>query len=246
MTRPRPWKSGGAGAPGEALELLRHARPTRAMSREDKARSAARLQVLVSASTATGLWLWVKGIAWGAGLGVATVAVVQGAVVLRAQMSSTVPSLPPSSSQALVRDARVVPAAPASVPPGPVEPGSESAGLPSKNAASRNYGGAPVQASGVASTAPTPEDSLAREARLLESARMKLQSDPSAALAKLREHATEFPQGKLAMERSLLSVDALRRSGRLPEARAAARSLLERSRGSLYENRIRKLLSTLE
>src|SRR5262249_51941612 len=49
-------------------------------------------------------------------------------------------------------------------------------------------------------SAPIAEDSLAREATLLEQARAALANSPSQALATLEQHASMFPRGKLAPE----------------------------------------------
>jgi hypothetical protein len=83
---------------------------------------------------------------------------------------------------------------------------------------------------------------LEQEAALLESARAKLRADPASALTTLESHASEFPAGILAMEREVLTVDALRRLGREVEARQRARALLAQSHGSPYERRIEAIL----
>lgn len=100
--------------------------------------------------------------------------------------------------------------------------------------------GAPTGGGGVAPAAP--EDSLIREMRLVESARAVVRSSPDVALARLREHATEFPRGQLAVEREVLAVEALVRAGRMAEARARGESLLARRPGSGAERRVRVLL----
>ena len=105
----------------------------------------------------------------------------------------------------------------------------------------------------VAPVLPTPSapassqsaDTLAEEVALLERANDALRSNPSLALEHLREHATVFPRGKLQMERELLRVEALKRSGRTSEAQEAARTLLSSSHGSLYEGRITRMLESL-
>jgi hypothetical protein len=87
-----------------------------------------------------------------------------------------------------------------------------------------------------------PGNPLDREAALLESARADLSTDPARALATLGVHASEFPSGVLATEREVLTIDALRRLGRVAEARERARALLARSHGSPYERRIQGIL----
>jgi hypothetical protein len=59
-------------------------------------------------------------------------------------------------------------------------------------------------------------------------------------------HAVRFPAGKLGMEREMVAIDALRRLGRAGEARARAEAMLGRAQGSLYEERVRKLLEQMK
>jgi hypothetical protein len=92
--------------------------------------------------------------------------------------------------------------------------------------------------------APSP-DPLAEEAALLERARASLGGSPAEALALTGEHASRFPAGKLGMEREIVAIDALRRLGRRDEARARGEALRARVQGSLYEDRVRKLLEGL-
>ena len=86
------------------------------------------------------------------------------------------------------------------------------------------------------------EHDLAREARLLESARVLLSTDAVSALVLLGRHEKEFPNGGLEIERQLLTVDALVRLGRKSEAEARARTLRGRAPGNLYEQRLERLL----
>jgi hypothetical protein len=94
-------------------------------------------------------------------------------------------------------------------------------------------------------TASTDNDGLAREVALLEKARGALDRDPSSTLAMLDVHAAEFPNGTLSMERELLAVDALRRLGRVADAKARGEALLGRARGSIYERRVKGMLDGL-
>jgi hypothetical protein len=103
----------------------------------------------------------------------------------------------------------------------------------------------PVPERPAASTTPAARDTLAEEAQLIEQARQALGSDPSRALALLDKHRTEYAAGKLTMERELLSVDALRRAGRIAEARARADSLLRLPHKGIYESRLRQLRASL-
>jgi hypothetical protein len=47
------------------------------------------------------------------------------------------------------------------------------------------------------------------------------------------------------MEREMVAIDALRRLGRTGDARARAEAMLSRARGSLYEERVRKLVEQM-
>jgi hypothetical protein len=86
------------------------------------------------------------------------------------------------------------------------------------------------------------EHDLSREARALESARELLARSPAQALSLLSRHEREFPDGTLAVERELLTVDALLRLGRRSEAEARGRALRGRAPSSLYERRLEKML----
>jgi hypothetical protein len=91
-------------------------------------------------------------------------------------------------------------------------------------------------------SAPTTEHLLVRETRLLERARAELAGRPERCLALLSEHAREFPHGALTLEREFLTVASLVRLGRRPEAEARAEALRARSPGSLYGERLERLL----
>jgi hypothetical protein len=54
-----------------------------------------------------------------------------------------------------------------------------------------------------------------------------------------------FSSGVLAPERELLAIEALRRLGRIDLARSRGEELLAGASGSLYEERVRKILATL-
>jgi hypothetical protein len=106
--------------------------------------------------------------------------------------------------------------------------------------------GAPTLAEAVAPAAqeaPQPVDPLAREAAMLEQSRAMLGSNPGGALEELDRYTERFPAGRLTIESGLLAVEALKRLGRIEEARARGAALLEQARGSLYEARIRTLMS---
>ncbi len=89
----------------------------------------------------------------------------------------------------------------------------------------------------------TPADTLVREAALLREAQGQLGSSPSAALELTRQHAAEFPRGKLAAERELVAIDALLRLGRRVEAEARGVRLLRADPNGFYAPRVRGLLA---
>jgi hypothetical protein len=83
---------------------------------------------------------------------------------------------------------------------------------------------------------------MAEEAALLERARVALGGNAADALAVTEAHAAQFPNGKLAMERELLAIEALRRLGRTAEARARGEALAARDRRGLYRERLQRIL----
>jgi len=87
-------------------------------------------------------------------------------------------------------------------------------------------------------TRATPD--LEGEARLLEQADADLRrGDPSAALARLAEHAAKYPDGALREEREGVRVMALCRAGRVAEGKAAAERFFARAPRSTLAARIR-------
>jgi hypothetical protein len=81
---------------------------------------------------------------------------------------------------------------------------------------------------------------------LIEKARGSLDANPAVALAGIDEHARRFPRGQLAPEREYLRVRALRRLGRVDEAKARARAYLVTFPSSPHTAAVRKILSELE
>ncbi len=95
-----------------------------------------------------------------------------------------------------------------------------------------------------AAPAPTvaADDRLSAEVLLLSQARALVNDDPDGALALLNRHARQFPGGALAMEREVLVIEALARSGRTSDARARARELLAASPGAIYAARLQRIV----
>jgi hypothetical protein len=194
---------------------------------------------MLALPAAAGLLLWLKGVAVAAGIGVLGVAAVKGIPVL---LSNT-DAAPPVTAAA-------PPTTPAPTRPKPAL-APTSAPLPSATAAPTATASVAVIAPPIAASPPTEPapstatDSLAREAAMLDKARAQLGSDPGAALQTLDAQALAFPSGHMGLERELLSVEALRRLHRVSEARARGESLLQRARGTIYEDRVRAILDAL-
>lgn len=89
-----------------------------------------------------------------------------------------------------------------------------------------------------------PNPALAAEVQLLAHARQLTHSEPARALALLQRHAREFPTGSLSLEREVLVIESLHRSGERDRAAERARHLLSRAPGALYAARLRALLGT--
>ncbi|MBN9163333.1 MAG: hypothetical protein BGO98_41695 [Myxococcales bacterium 68-20] len=97
-------------------------------------------------------------------------------------------------------------------------------------------------------TTPTPRaptDRLARELALLDHARAVLGTAPEAALRDVDRHARDFSDGQLVAEREVIAVDALKRLGRMSEARARGKAFSERAPGTSAARRIDTLLDGL-
>lgn len=217
----------------EARELLGYGRAPKRLDPEAFRRSKRRLLAAAAAPAAAGTFLWVQHAALGALLGLAVT--VTATVVPRAFAPERAPS-----ARVTETAASPVPAAPlaASAPAPAVEPLNPTPSPPRAESAP-----API----IERNEPAPVESsaerLAREAKLLERARALLESSPGQALAVLTDHERTFPDGSLGPEREVLAVDALVRLGRLGEAERRGRALTARFPGSLYEERLKRILS---
>lgn len=254
MSGPKRWLHDDT-SPHEVRELLQRAAGagrSRPLPADSKARSAARLDRMLALPAAAGVLLWLKGTAIAAiAAGVTVVGVVTVTEMLK-------PSAGPSGSAPVVSATRtpghappvrqLTPFAPElpSAPVGSPPPASD----PTTSAAPIAPIAAPKATAVVGPHAPEPtasseDDSIAREAAMLDRARGLLTSDPGAALAAVDALAAAFPSGHMGLERELLAVEALRRLQRVPEARARGEALLQRARGSIYEERVRTILGSL-
>jgi hypothetical protein len=83
---------------------------------------------------------------------------------------------------------------------------------------------------------------MSTEVGVLLEARRQIDVDPGAALETLERHAGAFPTGSLAMERDVLIVEALSRSGRRREAVRRAWDILARAPNAFYAARLKQLI----
>jgi hypothetical protein len=84
------------------------------------------------------------------------------------------------------------------------------------------------------------------EPQLIERARRALGSDPRRALQLAQEHQRRFPSGALSVEREVIVLDALARSGQSAEALRRARAFEARYPKSIHTPRVRALRTKLE
>jgi len=239
MNEPRRLRDDGS-ASGEIRELVRGARRSRSMSPGERSRSAARLAPVLALPVAGSAWLSAKGIA------LAAVVCTAGAVGARALIVPRYEAPPPTEqAPPLEKPASQATSAPEATA---VAPEPQPTAAPRVAMTARPRIDAPPVRTESANEAPPAaqlEDSLAREAALLEQARAALAANPSEALLRLEQHAATFPGGKLGLERELLTIDALRRVGRYREARTRGEALLARSSGGLYGERVRRILDSM-
>jgi hypothetical protein len=97
----------------------------------------------------------------------------------------------------------------------------------------------------LAAPSARPASTLPEELELVERARRHLASSPETALQELAQHRARHPLGALAAERDVLELEALRRTGRVEDARIRAKDLLEREPNGLFAERVRAFLRSL-
>lgn len=229
MSDPKRWLESDE-ASGEVLELLRVGKPPSSLDAVARARSVRRVTALGAVPLAAAASVSWPQIALGAGIGmIGTLATMSALQLLLGQEPPTARIPAASSAKPIAIASRAVPLRDA--PLAPVAASSTPPPRPSP------------QPSSASSEAPPFQDQLAQEIALLESARRKLSSSPSAALSALRDHELRFPAGQLRIEREFLIVDALVRLGRRPEAEARARALAQQAPQSLYGERLQRILN---
>jgi hypothetical protein len=104
----------------------------------------------------------------------------------------------------------------------------------------------------VAAPLPSVERRLLKDApatwdepQLIERARKALSTDPRRALALTQEHQRRFPAGALGVERDVIALEALARSGQTAEARRRALVFEAKYPKSIHLPRVRALLARL-
>ncbi|MBI5532844.1 MAG: hypothetical protein HY898_09030 [Deltaproteobacteria bacterium] len=233
MNEPTRWRQSG---PEEVRELLRHAAAPRAMTAAERDRMARRVARIAAIPAGLGVLFWVKGMALGAVIG--AISLTAAVSLQRGWIGGPSPSEHVAPRQASTR----APLASAPLPAATQESPATAADPAPAPAPSPLAVGTPSSASVEADAAPDARvDTLAEEAALLEEARAAVSSNPARALELSQQHASRYPKGQMGMERELVAIEALNGLGRVAEARARAGALLARSRGSLYEDRIRNL-----
>lgn len=221
MSEPRRWLQ-DRDAPPELQDLVRGVQRPAPLTPLKRGQIAARLGEAYAPAAAT-LPFWLK-----ASMAVGVVLASAAALVIfdasrpapapapASRAAATVPGVPPANPPPPAGDPAAAPQLPAELPrPAPELPGPVA--VPAR---------------------PTPADTLAREAALLEQARRAASRDPALALTLLQRHRTQFPRGELTPERLYLSWDVLRRMGNEKAAARQAAALLDRYPKSTYAARL--------
>jgi hypothetical protein len=239
-------------------ELLQTGGASKRLPGDVMKRSERRLNRLMVVPAAAGVLFWIKGVAIASLCVVSTVAVMHQMTKAKTTAfaeqranppearTAKLPELgtPNASLRASTPPADIVAQSAPSMSPAPPLPPRALGTLARSPAKADMPAVASTLAEAVAPEAPEapPIDSLAREAAMLEQSRAMLDSNPRGALDELGRYAARFPEGRLTIESGLLAVEALKRLGRIEEARVRGAALLEQARGSLYEERIRALI----
>jgi hypothetical protein len=159
------------------------------------------------------------------------------AAVARARPRRPPPSAPP---------ARITEFPPQSSKASNLPPGTPAKAAPDAGGGSAVSSLSLLQADPTAApgTLPPPrlDPAMSAEAALLWEARNVVDSDPAHALVLLHRHAVRFPKPLLGMEREVLVIEALDRSGRRAEAVERAEQLLAASPGAFYRRRLERLI----
>lgn len=267
MNEPRRWLDEGSDVSPEIRRLVRAGRAPRPMTRGELARSIEAIEriearAMIPMRSPLGARSGVLAIAFA--LLLLSALAAAGIPALLGYLADSAPALEPTNSERERR--RASPKTPAPPPPteGPKQPesGAKVAGTPSAltlnppmvrerpPAQPSQLAAAPLEdaarSEGTTSAARTEEERFEEEVRLLDQARAVRASDPASALALLGAHALRFPKGRLGLDRELLTIDALKSAGRAAEARARAITLLEQAKGKPNEEKLRRLVESLQ
>jgi hypothetical protein len=102
----------------------------------------------------------------------------------------------------------------------------------------------PVDAPALAAQAPAVEAApVLDEVALLAAARRALRSNPTHALALVREHAERFPSSAFAEERAVLRIEGLVATGAVETARSERTRFAQRWPQSVHQRHLDELLS---
>jgi hypothetical protein len=183
-----------------------------------------------------GLSAWVAWVVGGAalGAGLSAIATYSGAILDGPAPGALASSAPAVRARTRAVEATPLPATSIATPT-PSSPRRPAAQPPSL----RSF--APEQDQSTAADSQ-PTQSGETELSLLRRAQQALATDPNQALALGSLHAERFPNGLLAQERDVITIDALFRLGRRDEANARARAFLLRYPGSAHAWRVNELL----
>ena len=260
MSEPRRWKD-SADAPVGMRELLASARPSRSIDDATFRRGAKRIaSVSLAPTTILLASFWTKLAAAGA-IGLATAGTVAAVIASSNEVAPMTPQAiaspvvappPPREIPAPTPSTSTPEQEPAPAPAPAIGP-APAARPPAKML--QTAAPAPEPPSIVSSIVTVPEEpeqlsrpksTLADELGLLQRARGHLARSPDTALTELAEHRALYPSGALAAERDLMELDALRRAGRVQEAKSRALAWLARDPQGIHAARVRQILSTIE
>lgn len=264
MGAPTRWKD-SPDAPVGMRELIHSAKRSRPMDDKSFERGAARVAKISVVPAAAAIGVWAKLAAAGVAVGLAavgTIAVTHGPDAQKFESDRTAPATarapiaPSVAAPVVTTEPPMAPEGAATAPPSDAQ-GSKAAASPKPAMVT----GKPVETARVVPEPPAPEptpsatttevtprppSTLHDELTLLETAKRELARDPTSALATLAQHRARFPDGSLSAERDLIELDALRRAGRVQDARDRARAWLARDPVGLHSARVRQILSALE
>lgn len=257
MTEPERWRN-DPSAYDELRALFAHGAGSRGMTAEERAEARARAVAIAGAGVAGWFALTAIGRVFASGkfLAIATLvgAVGTATMLMRAEPphATMTEAFPTGGARAMaVHTARHLSARTMPTPP----PRTEVPLLPAESVATvlRPLRATTTHASHTTRTIVQPNDPsletaapdpLVRESELVQGAMRLLASEPASALRLVDQHAREFPDGQLAVERAYVRVRALARLGRMDEAAREARALIAAHPASEYAARLSRALAS--